>query len=123
MEMRMKARWVAAGVVWALCVPFRTAAQDVINGPGRYQFRNFASGSTKGRIPDLSQLWKTPWKKVFDVYGYDQTNAIPFSSRPAGYPVWDIQSATFDYHVSGKPAAGPPVPPIPPPPASRSCPD
>jgi len=123
MEMRMKARWVAAGVVWALCVPSHAAAQDVVNGPGRYQFRNFASGSTKGQVADLSQLWKTPWKKMFDVYRYDQTSAIPFSSRPTGHPVWDIQSATFDYHVSGKPAAQSPVPPIRLLPASSSCPD
>jgi len=123
MEMRMKARWVAAGVVWALCVASRAAAQDLVNGPGRYQFRNFASGSTKGQIADLSQLWKTPWKKMFDVYRYDQTSAIPFSSRPAVHPVWDVQSATFDYHVSGKPAAGSPVPPIRLPPVSSSCPD
>ena len=101
MEMRMKARWVAAGVVWALCVPFHATAQDVMNGPGRYQFRNFASGSTKDRIADLSQLWKTPWKKVFDVYRSDETRAIPFSSRPSGHQFWDMQSATFGYHVSG----------------------
>lgn len=123
MEMKMTARWLAVGVVGALCVPFHAPAQDVVNGPGRYQFRNFASGSTKDRVADLSQLWKTPWKKVFDVYRYDQTSAIPFSSRPASHPVWDIHSATFDYHVSGKPAAGSPVPPIRLLPASSSCPD
>src|ERR1700693_3273936 len=123
MEMRKKARWVAAGIIWALCVPFHAPAQNVVNGPGRYQFRNFASGSTKGHSTDLSQLWKTNWKKAFDAYRYDQTSAIPFSSRPAGHQTWDIQSATFDYHhASGKPATGLPVPPIRLPPASRSCP-
>lgn len=123
MEMRMKARWVAAGFLWALCVPFHVAAQDVVNGPGRYQFRNFASGSTKDRSTDLSVLWKTPWKKAFDAYHYDQTSAIPFSSRPASHQAWDIQSATFDYHARAKPAAGSPVSPIRLPPASSSCPD
>jgi len=99
--MGMKTSCVAAGVIWALCVPFSAAAQDVTNGPGRYQFRNFASGSTKGRLPDLSELWKTNWKKGFDLYRVDQTNVIPFFWRPTSHPVWDIRPAT------GKAAAGP----------------
>jgi hypothetical protein len=123
MEMRMKARLVAAGILWTLCVPFHVAAQDVVNGPGRYQFRNFGSGSTKDQLADFSRLWKKPWKKVFDVHRYDQTSATPFSSRPAVHQEWDIQSATFDYHARAKPAIGSPVSPIRLPPASRSCPD
>lgn len=120
MEMRIKVGWVAAGVVWALCVPFHAAAQDVVNGPGRYQFRNFASGSTKDRMTDLSQLWKRPWKKMFDVYRSDETSAIPFSSRPSDHQVWDIRLVLS---TIGKPAAGSPVPPIRLPLASSSCPD
>jgi len=99
--MRMKTRCLASGVAWALCIPFSAAAQDVMNGPGRYQFRNFASGSTKGRLPDLSELWKTNWKKVFDVDHVDQTVLIPYSSRPPSLKVWDIRPTTR------KAAAGP----------------
>ena len=96
--MRMSARCVAAGVLWALCVPFNATAQDVKNGPGRYQFRNFASGSTKGHLSDLSELWKTNWKEF---YGLEQTSAIPFFWRPTSHRVGDIRPAT------GKAPAGP----------------
>ena len=90
MRIGVKASFAAAGV-WALCVPFSAAAQDIMNGPGRYPFRNFASGSTKGHLSDLSELWKTNWKEF---YGLEQTSAIPFFWRPTSHRVWDIQPAT-----------------------------
>jgi len=91
--------WVAAGVFWVLCVPFHAVAQDVFNGPGRYQFKSLGSGSTKGGIP-VWGLWKRPWRKVLDLDRYDQKSAIPFYPRRADPKVWDSRSATFGfYHV------------------------
>ena len=94
--------WVAAGVVWVLCVPFHAVAQDVFNGPGRYQFTSLGSGSTKRGIP-VWGLWKRPWgpwKKVLDLDRNDQTSPIPFYPRGTDHLVWDTRSATSGfYHV------------------------
>lgn len=85
--------------LWVLCVPFHAVAQNVFNGPGRYQFTSLGSGSTKGGIP-VWGLWKRPWRKVLDLGRNNQTSPIPFHSLGADHQVWDTRSATFGfYHV------------------------
>jgi hypothetical protein len=90
--------WVAAGVVcWVLCVPFHAVAQNVFNGPGRYQFTSLGSGFTKGGIP-VWGLWKRPWRKVLDLDRNNQTSPIPFHPLGADHQMWDTRSATFGFY-------------------------
>lgn len=72
--------WVAAGIVWALCVPFDAAAQGGFIGPGRYQIANQGSG------------------KVLDLDRNDQSSVAQFSSRGTDNQVWDIRPATSGFY-------------------------
>ncbi len=66
---------VAAGMVLALCLPYKASAQGGFNGPGRYEITNLKSG------------------KVIDLDRNDQTSVIQFSSRGTDNQVWEIQAA------------------------------
>jgi hypothetical protein len=82
-KLRVSARriglWVTTGVIWALCVPFNAAAQDLVNGPGRYQFTNLGSGSTRRWISGRWEFGKRPWRKVLDLNRNDQTSVTPLA--------------------------------------------
>lgn len=71
---------VAAGIVWALCLPYEAAAQGGFNGPGRYEIMNLKSG------------------KVLDLDRNDQTSVIQFSSRGTDNQVWEIASAGAGFY-------------------------
>ena len=64
---------MAAGIVWALCLPYKVNAQGGFDGPGRYEIVNLKSG------------------KVLDMDRNDQTSVIQFSSRGTDNQVWDIR--------------------------------
>src|SRR6185503_19976964 len=71
---------VAAGIVWAMCLPYEVAAQGGFNGPGRYEITNLKSG------------------KVLDLDRNDQTTVIQFSSRGTDNQVWEIVSAGSGFY-------------------------
>jgi hypothetical protein len=64
---------IAAGIVWALCLPYKASAQGGFDGPGRYEIVNLKSG------------------KVLDMDRNDQTSVIQFSSRGTDNQVWEIR--------------------------------
>ena len=66
---------IAAGIVWALYLPYQASAQGGFDGPGRYEIANLKSG------------------KVLDMDRNDQTSVIQFSSRGTDNQVWEIQPA------------------------------
>lgn len=66
---------MAAGIGWALSLPFMAGAQGGFNGPGRYEITNLKSG------------------KVLDLDRNDQTSVIQFSSRGTDNQAWDIRAA------------------------------
>ena len=71
---------VAAGIVWALCLPYKADAQGGFNGPGRYEISNVKSG------------------KVLDLDRNDQTSVVQFSSRGTDNQAWDIQPASSGFY-------------------------
>ena len=66
---------MAAGIVWALCLPYKVNAQGGFEGPGRYEIANLKSG------------------KVLDMDRNDQTSVIQFSSRGTDNQVWEIRQS------------------------------
>ena len=64
---------VAAGIVWALCLPYNAGAQGGFDGPGWYEIANLKSG------------------KVLDMDRNDQTSVIQYSSQGTDNQVWEIQ--------------------------------
>jgi len=66
---------VMAGIVWALCLPYKVGAQGGFNGPGQYEITNQKSG------------------KVLDLDRNDQTSVIQFSSRGTDNQAWEIRAA------------------------------
>src|SRR6185503_1404586 len=71
---------VAAGIVWAMCLPYEVAAQGGFNGPGRYEITNLKSG------------------KVLDLDRNDQTSVIQFSSQGTNNQIWDIRAVGSGFY-------------------------
>jgi len=73
---------IAAGIVWALCLPYQVSAQGGFDGPGRYEIANLKSG------------------KVLDMDRNDQTSVMQFSSRAIRYGK-SSQPATRAFTICG----------------------
>jgi hypothetical protein len=71
----LSASVIAAGMVWALCLPPQASAQGGFDGPGYYEIANLRSG------------------KVLDLDRNDQTSVIQFSSRGTDNQVWEVRPA------------------------------
>ena len=67
---------LAAGIIWALCVPYSVSAQTGFNGPGSYEITNLQSG------------------KVLDLDRRDGTSVIQFSSQGTDHQRWAIGPAS-----------------------------
>jgi hypothetical protein len=66
---------LAAGIIWALCVPYTVSGQTGFNGPGPYEITNSQSG------------------KVLDLDRRDGTSVIQFSSQGTDNQRWAIGPA------------------------------
>jgi hypothetical protein len=66
---------LAAGIIWALCVPYTVSAQTGFDGPGPYEITNSQSG------------------KVLDLDRRDGTSVIQFSSQGTDNQRWAIGPA------------------------------
>src|ERR1051326_8713667 len=71
---------IAAGIVWALYLPYQASAQGGFDGPGRYEIANLKSG------------------KLLDLDRNDQTSVIQFSSRGTDNQRWTISPADSGYY-------------------------
>jgi hypothetical protein len=76
---------IAAGIVWALCLPYQASAQGGFDGPGRYEIANLKSGKVLDMDRNAAPLrWKLPRGRAPDRFSTPSPHPRGSPRQPRG---------------------------------------